>query len=187
MEVGCYRSSQRSPCQKDRRRARCAEREFRWGERQGASTSQRQSSRGDPRTRSWPAGCHESCGIRTGLRPPNRARFRCVALDFASGSYGPRGPDPGCADGLSCSARLPIRVLCSVPRRDRRVFSGLRRGWRGLRRDMSGSALGTEVERLVQSGRSSCSSVTVSCAQSHAGPMNEVRYRSSQRSACQRE
>ena len=57
-------------------------------------------------------------------------------------------PTRAAQTGLSCSALLRARVLRPLPRRDlRHVTSGLRHRRRGLRRDMSGSALGLYICR----------------------------------------
>ncbi len=68
---------------------------------------------------------------------------RCARLDFAFGLYEARCPDGGGADGPLVFRSSPCtRAAPPTPPRPAARLSGLGRGRRGLRRDMSGSALG---------------------------------------------
>ena len=69
---------------------------------------------------------------------------RCAALAFAFGLYEPRLPRPGLRRRVSRVPFLSLHACCApYPAETRRAFSsGLVRSGRGLRRDMSGSALG---------------------------------------------
>jgi hypothetical protein len=78
----------------------------------------------------------------TGTTTPSDAR--CARHDFAVGLYAPRCPDPGCADGPLVFRSSPCtRAAPPYPAETCRLcISGLRRGRRGLRRGVIGSALG---------------------------------------------
>ena len=66
------------------------------------------------------------------------------ALAFAIGLYEPRCPDPGRADGPLVFRSVSVHACCAPYPAETcdACTSGLRHGRHGLRRDMSGSALG---------------------------------------------